>query len=317
MVGIINAGEYGRAVHDAWLRRQLIDIGEVVVNNAFGAGSRSWTGASRSSWRSSELFDLAAKGGNDGGLRHIRARADGRDPGGRAGVPPRGRACAACRTGLRDLDKKTGGLHPSDLMILAGRPGMGKTALATKIAFGAAHGAGAGGAVGDPERAAEGVGRGVLAGDECGAVGDAPAGGGGQGVRRPHPPRRDRAAGLRPLRAGQPGDRRAAAAHRRHAGHHPVRAPHPLPAAEAHQGAEPGGDRLPATDASQRRHQAGKPGAGDQPDHPGPEGHRQGAGGAGDGAVAAVAAPWRAGRTSGRSSPTCASPARSSRTPTW
>jgi len=37
MVGIINAGEYGRAVHDAWIRRQLIDIGEVVVNNAFGA----------------------------------------------------------------------------------------------------------------------------------------------------------------------------------------------------------------------------------------------------------------------------------------
>ena len=42
-------------------------------------------------------------------------------------------------TGLRDLDKKTGGLHPSDLVILAGRPGMGKTALATKIAFGAAR----------------------------------------------------------------------------------------------------------------------------------------------------------------------------------
>ena len=42
-------------------------------------------------------------------------------------------------TGLRDLDKKTGGLHKSDLLILAGRPGMGKTALATKIAFGAAR----------------------------------------------------------------------------------------------------------------------------------------------------------------------------------
>ncbi|MBN8903240.1 MAG: AAA family ATPase, partial [Rhodospirillales bacterium] len=38
----------------------------------------------------------------------------------------------------RDLDSKMGGLHPSDLLILAGRPGMGKTALATKIAFGAA-----------------------------------------------------------------------------------------------------------------------------------------------------------------------------------
>jgi replicative DNA helicase len=39
---------------------------------------------------------------------------------------------------LRDLDKKTGGLHPSDLLIVAGRPGMGKSALATKIAYGAA-----------------------------------------------------------------------------------------------------------------------------------------------------------------------------------
>ncbi len=42
-------------------------------------------------------------------------------------------------TGLRDIDKKMGGLHPSDLLILAGRPGMGKSALATKIAFGAAR----------------------------------------------------------------------------------------------------------------------------------------------------------------------------------
>src|ERR1700744_4181101 len=37
MIGIINAGEYGRTIHDSWLRRQLIDIGETVVNNAFGA----------------------------------------------------------------------------------------------------------------------------------------------------------------------------------------------------------------------------------------------------------------------------------------
>jgi replicative DNA helicase len=48
-------------------------------------------------------------------------------------------AVSGLDTGLRDLNKKTGGLHPSDLMILAGRPGMGKTALATKIAFGAAQ----------------------------------------------------------------------------------------------------------------------------------------------------------------------------------
>lgn len=36
MVGIINAGDYGRTIHDAWIRRQLIDIGENVVNSAFG-----------------------------------------------------------------------------------------------------------------------------------------------------------------------------------------------------------------------------------------------------------------------------------------
>ena len=42
-------------------------------------------------------------------------------------------------TGLRDLDDRLGGLHNSDLLIIAGRPGMGKTALATNIAFHAAQ----------------------------------------------------------------------------------------------------------------------------------------------------------------------------------
>ena len=42
---------------------------------------------------------------------------------------------AGISTGLTDMDKKLGGLHPSDLLILAGRPSMGKTSLATNIAF--------------------------------------------------------------------------------------------------------------------------------------------------------------------------------------
>ena len=42
-------------------------------------------------------------------------------------------------TGLTDLDQKLGGLHKSDLLILAGRPSMGKTALATNIAYNAAQ----------------------------------------------------------------------------------------------------------------------------------------------------------------------------------
>jgi replicative DNA helicase len=137
MVGIINAGEYGRAIYDSWIRRQLIDIGETVVNNAFGA-EPELDGRGQVEAAEQSLFDLAAKGANDGGFLSFKdaliqaintAETAFHRAGGVSGLP----------TGLRDLDKKTGGLHPSDLLILAGRPGMGKSALATKIAFGAAR----------------------------------------------------------------------------------------------------------------------------------------------------------------------------------
>ena len=136
MVGIINAGEYGRTIHDAWMRRQLIDIGEVVVNNAFGADPEL-DAAAQLEAAEQQLFLLGDKGGNDGGFVAFeealaaaikiaeKAKASG---GGLSGLS----------TGLRDLDERTGGLHASDLLIIAGRPGMGKTALGTKIAFGAA-----------------------------------------------------------------------------------------------------------------------------------------------------------------------------------
>jgi len=137
MVGIINAGEYGRAVHDAWLRRQLIDIGETVVNNAFGA-EPELDGGQQVEAAEQALFDLAARGGSDRALLPIeRALAQAIDAAERAFH--RAGHVSGLSTGLRDLDKKTGGLHPSDLVVLAGRPGMGKTALATKIAFGAAR----------------------------------------------------------------------------------------------------------------------------------------------------------------------------------
>jgi replicative DNA helicase len=136
MVGIINAGEYGRAIHDAWLRRQLIDIGEVVVNNAFGA-EPELDGKGQVESAEQALFDLAAKGGSGNGFVTFKDALT-------AAIETADRAfrrsghVSGLSTGLRDLDAKTGGLHPSDLLILAGRPGMGKTALATKIAFGAA-----------------------------------------------------------------------------------------------------------------------------------------------------------------------------------
>lgn len=137
MVGIINAGEYGRAVHDAWLRRQLIDIGEVVVNNAFGADAEL-DGKQQIELAESELFKLATVNGHDGGFVTFERALTEAISGAERAFRRAGHV-SGLTTGLRDLDKKTGGLHPSDLMILAGRPGMGKTALATKIAFGAAR----------------------------------------------------------------------------------------------------------------------------------------------------------------------------------
>jgi replicative DNA helicase len=141
MVGVINAGDYGRAIYDAWLRRQLIDIGETVVNNAFGA-TAELDGRGQIEAAEQRLFNLAERDSTDGGFIPFEQAL-------KAAIEVAERAfhrsggVSGLSTGLRDLDKRTGGLHPSDLVILAGRPGMGKTALATKIAFGAAHAAAA------------------------------------------------------------------------------------------------------------------------------------------------------------------------------
>jgi replicative DNA helicase len=131
MVGIINAGEYGRVIFDCFLRRQLVDLGEVVVNRAFGA-EPELDGKAQLEAAEQALFDLATDGSSEGGMLAAAVNLAERafsTPGGVSGLA----------TGLRDVDSKLGGLHPSDLLILAGRPAMGKTALAVKIGFGAAR----------------------------------------------------------------------------------------------------------------------------------------------------------------------------------
>jgi replicative DNA helicase len=137
MVGIINASEYGRAIHDAWLRRQLIDIGETVVNNAFGADAEL-DGSGQIEAAEQSLFQLATDGGDgSGGFVSFEIALIAAINGAERAFNQAGHV-TGLTTGLRDIDARLGGLHKSDLLILAGRPGMGKSALATKIAFGAA-----------------------------------------------------------------------------------------------------------------------------------------------------------------------------------
>jgi replicative DNA helicase len=137
MVGIINARDYGRAIYDAWIRRQLIDIGETVVNQAF-APEPDLDGPKQIEMAEQSLFNLATHGNSDTKMMVFASALTRAIENAELAFRQSGHV-SGLSTGLRDLDKKTGGLHPSDLLILAGRPGMGKTALATKIAFGAAE----------------------------------------------------------------------------------------------------------------------------------------------------------------------------------
>ena len=132
-----NAPDYARAIYDLALRRDLIRIGgEITVE----AQAHDADISARDQIESAEqkLYTLAESGAASTGFMpfadaltgavQMAAEAYSRD-GGLAGVS----------TGLTDLDKQLGGLHPSDLLILAGRPSMGKTALATNIAFSVAR----------------------------------------------------------------------------------------------------------------------------------------------------------------------------------
>jgi replicative DNA helicase len=114
-----------------------MDLGEVVVNRAFGAED-DLDGREQVEAAEQALFDLATKGGSEGGFVTFEKALTEAIVGAERAFHLAGHV-SGMSTGLRDLDAKTGGMHPSDLLILAGRPGMGKTALATKIAFGAAQ----------------------------------------------------------------------------------------------------------------------------------------------------------------------------------
>ena len=133
---IRQAIEYSKIVYDMHIRRELIKISETMTENASNKildlpGNKIIEDSERL------LFDLAEKGSFntsfikfDQALNYTIEMASNafKNEEGIVGVP----------TGLTDLDDRLGGMHNSDLLIIAGRPSMGKTALATNIAFHAA-----------------------------------------------------------------------------------------------------------------------------------------------------------------------------------
>ncbi|MBA1339151.1 MAG: replicative DNA helicase [Pelagibacterales bacterium] len=130
------AVDYAKVIHEMYLRRELVLISDNLSSETLNAKDQSAEKIIEGTEKS--LFDLAERGSFSQSFLKFNQALDQtiematlamKSDQGIVGVP----------TGLSDLDEKLGGLHKSDLVILAGRPGMGKTALATNIAYHAAQ----------------------------------------------------------------------------------------------------------------------------------------------------------------------------------
>ena len=129
--------DYANIVHEMHVRRELIKISESVLNDASSNNEITSSGEEMIQNAEKSLFDLAERGHFNRSFLKFEsalkqtiemAKSAYQSEEGIVGVP----------TGLTDLDSRLGGLHKQDLIIIAGRPSMGKTALATNIAFHAA-----------------------------------------------------------------------------------------------------------------------------------------------------------------------------------
>ncbi len=132
------AVDYAKIIHEMYLRRELILISDKLSSDSANANDQDQNAENIIESTEKSLFDLAERGSFSQSFLKFNKALDQtiematlamQNDQGLVGVP----------TGLSELDQKLGGLHKSDLIILAGRPSMGKTALATNIAFNAAQ----------------------------------------------------------------------------------------------------------------------------------------------------------------------------------
>ncbi|MFN0219159.1 MAG: replicative DNA helicase [Hyphomicrobium sp.] len=130
---IINAAEYGRTVYDLATRRSLIVIGEDMVNTAYDSAVDHQPKAQIED-AETRLYSLAEQNKYGQGFESFGNALTTAITMASSAYQRSGHLSGAS-TGLADLDHKLGGLQRSDLIILAGRPSMGKTALATNIAY--------------------------------------------------------------------------------------------------------------------------------------------------------------------------------------
>lgn len=130
------AEDHAKIIYDAFLRRNLITIGKKIVSHAKESSVES-DAKIQIEEAEKNLYELATKGEISSGFKEfsdvISTAVDSAEK-----AFKRDGDLIGITSGLTDLDAKLGGLHPSDLLILAGRPSMGKTALATNIAYNAA-----------------------------------------------------------------------------------------------------------------------------------------------------------------------------------
>ena len=132
-VSVFAARDYAQMIYDLAIRRDLMAIGEEITDKAKRM-EISNEPAEQIVEAEQRLYALSEQGQVDSGFQSfLKAVTDAVNMANAA--YQRDGGMAGTSTGLSDMDKKLGGLHPSDLLILAGRPSMGKTSLATNIAY--------------------------------------------------------------------------------------------------------------------------------------------------------------------------------------